>query len=628
MRIAQQTSWLDLRSAVDELHKEALTLERHAGPLLEQVHPGQRPSAINLLHYLALRRRDHGELQAQLAAHGLSSLGRSESHVLATIEAVLGLLDTVTGKPTANLGRPATLTQWQGEARLQAHADRLFGPAPDERRVRIMVTLSREQGEDRAQIEELLRRGMDCARINAAHDDLFTWRRMARHVREASRLLGRPCRIAVDLPGPKCRTGALQRGPEVLKLRPQRGPSGEVLRPATAWLSENPGDEHRPLLPVSAAFLATLSTGSILKLRDARGRRRRWHVGEIADTAVEIWSNRTSYVQRGTVLSGPKSQGAVGPLEALEQLILLRDGDLLAVTRAATPGHPARAAYGSELASLATIPCEPPELVDMVRVGEAVWLDDGRIGGVVDSLTAEGFLVRIGSARPQGDKLRAGKGINLPDTKLTMPAFTELDEEALTFAAEAADIVSLSFLRDPADVHEVQKRLAALGRPELALILKIETREGFDRLPELLLAALRSETAGVMIARGDLAVECGFERLAEVQEEILWLCEAAHVPVVWATQVLETLAKTGRATRAEVSDAALAERAECVMLNKGAFITQAVTSLDDILRRMKGHQDKKSALFRALGVALAFSARLEPQSVGGDQPKRRRSTGQ
>jgi len=139
---------------------------------------------------------------------------------------------------------------------------------------------------------------------------------------------------------------------------------------------------------------------------------------------------------------------------------------------------------------------------------------------------------------------------------------------------------------------------------------------------------LRSETAGVMIARGDLAVECGFERLAEVQEEILWLCEAAHVPVVRATQVLETLAKTGRATRAEVSDAALAERAECVMLNKGAFITQAVTSLDDILRRMKGHQDKKSALFRALGVALAFSARLEPQSVGGDQPKRRRSTGQ
>ena len=73
--------------------------------------------------------------------------------------------------------------------------------------------------------------------------------------------------------------------------------------------------------------------------------------------------------------------------------------------------------------------------------------------------------------------------------------------------------------------------------------------------------------ARVMIARGDLAVEVGFTRLAELQEELLWLCEAAHVPVVWATQVLQSLAKTGFPTRAEVTDAAHAVRAECVMLN-------------------------------------------------------------
>ena len=106
-----------------------------------------------------------------------------------------------------------------------------------------------------------------------------------------------------------------------------------------------------------------------------------------------------------------------------------------------------------------------------------------------------------------------------------------------------------------------------------------------------------------MIARGDLAVECGYERLAEVQEEILWLCEAAHLPVIWATQVLENLAKTGQPSRAEITDAAMGERAECVMLNKGPHVVKAVQVLDDILRRMQFHQVKKTAMLRRLHVA-------------------------
>ena len=100
-------------------------------------------------------------------------------------------------------------------------------------------------------------------------------------------------------------------------------------------------------------------------------------------------------------------------------------------------------------------------------------------------------------------------------------------------------------------------------------MLKIETQAAFNRLPMLLLAAMRHPPVAVMVARGDLGVEVGFERLSEVQEEILWLCEAAHVPVIWATQVLESLAKGGMPSRAEVTDAAMGSRAECVMLNKG-----------------------------------------------------------
>lgn len=149
-------------------------------------------------------------------------------------------------------------------------------------------------------------------------------------------------------------------------------------------------------------------------------------------------------------------------------------------------------------------------------------------------------------------------------------------------------------------MRRLRAELAARGADALAIMLKIETRRGFEHLPELLFAAMGAHAAGVMIARGDLAVECGFERMAEVQEEILWACEAAHMPVVWATQVLESLAKRGLASRAEITDAAMGERAECVMLNKGAHILEAMRTLDDVLRRMQSHQAKKRPLMRAL----------------------------
>lgn len=148
-------------------------------------------------------------------------------------------------------------------------------------------------------------------------------------------------------------------------------------------------------------------------------------------------------------------------------------------------------------------------------------------------------------------------------------------------------------------------QLTGVGGRHLGLVLKIETQKAFERLPELLLAAMRSASAGVMIARGDLAVECGYERLAEVQEEILWMAEASHTPVIWVTQVLENLAKDGIPSRAEITDAAMSERAECVILNKGPYIVDAVRTLDNILTRMQRHQRKKSAMLRDLSLGLS-----------------------
>jgi pyruvate kinase len=106
-----------------------------------------------------------------------------------------------------------------------------------------------------------------------------------------------------------------------------------------------------------------------------------------------------------------------------------------------------------------------------------------------------------------------------------------------------------------------------------------------------------------MVARGDLAVEVGFERLSEVQEEILWICEAAHVPVIWATQILEGLAKKGAPSRAEVTDAAMSQRAECAMLNKGPHIEETTRFLSGILSRMGAHSRKRRATLRRLSIA-------------------------
>lgn len=247
--------------------------------------------------------------------------------------------------------------------------------------------------------------------------------------------------------------------------------------------------------------------------------------------------------------------------------------------------------------------CSLPEIIRDVRVGHRIWFDDGKLGGVVISEEG-GFLeVEITQARPGGGKLRNEKGINLPDTDLRMPSLTSNDLFHLDFAARFVDMVGLSFVRSGEDVLLLEDCLTERGGDHIGIVLKIENAKAFENLPRLLLVGLRSPPLGVMVARGDLAVEVGFERLAEAQEEILWLAEAAHVPVIWATQVLESLAKKGLPSRAEVTDAAMSVRAECVMLNKGPYVTDAVLFLDNILRRMQSHQQKKRATLRRLSVS-------------------------
>ncbi|PAX51217.1 pyruvate kinase [Brunnivagina elsteri] len=247
--------------------------------------------------------------------------------------------------------------------------------------------------------------------------------------------------------------------------------------------------------------------------------------------------------------------------------------------------------------------CTIPEVLDQLEVGASVWIDDGHIGAKVESITEEGVLLRITHARFKGEKIGADKGLNFPDTILRFSPLTEKDRQDLDFVATHADIVGYSFVQEPADIELLQRELQARLPANVSIpgiIAKIETPLAVSNLPELIVQAAGKQPFGIMIARGDLAVEIGYQRLAEIQEEILWLCEAAHVPVIWATQVMENLVKNGTPSRAEITDAAMAERAECVMLNKGAYIAEAVTILDDVLTRMQAHQVKKTPQLRAL----------------------------
>ena len=246
--------------------------------------------------------------------------------------------------------------------------------------------------------------------------------------------------------------------------------------------------------------------------------------------------------------------------------------------------------------------CTLPEVIDRLQVGEAVWIDDGRIGARVESLTDGGVILRITYASLKGSKLQPEKGLNFPDTDLQLSPLTDKDRQDLDFVALHADIVGYSFVQTADDIKLLQQELATrMPHPrEIAIMAKIETPKAVSNLPELIVQAAGQQPFAVMIARGDLAIAIGYQRLAEIQEEILWLCEAAHIPVIWATQVLENLVKKGIPSRAEMTDAAMAERAECVMLNKGPFVAEAVTMLDDVLARMQTHQLKKTSQLRAL----------------------------
>jgi pyruvate kinase len=602
---------LSLIAELSTLRLFLLAREADMAAQIAQISPKFQESARNLIHYLALRVHDLRPVQEQLAWLGLSSLGRAESHVLASLDKVLGILHRLTGQAWEDKSEEEPAGSVSSRRLLENHAVDLLGDYPIGRVVRIMVTLPSAAAMDFDTVRELVGAGMDIARINCAHDDADAWKAMAKNVRRAAKEAHRKVKILMDLAGPKIRTGEVAARPAVLRLRPQRDELGRAFRPFRLGLQSAADLQNLPevdaCIEVNEKWLAHLQVGSQIDFSDARGAKRHLLIVHCNEQGAVGECLQTAYLTPETLLTikgaGSKKWASTlaSNIESHPGVLHLHRGDVIRVTKTGL-GHPAVTAADNDesIQEPAHIACTLPQVIDQVHVGERIWFDDGRIGGVIRRIGQDGLDIEVTQAREVGESLVGDKGINLPDTDLSLPALTEKDAEDLQVVATEADMVGLSFVQQPGDVHLLRQKLNKFARSDMGIVLKIETLKGFENLPELILAAMAGDRAGVMIARGDLAVECGYERLAEVQEEILWCAEAAHIPVIWATQVLETLAKTGVPSRAEISDAGLGVRAECVMLNKGPYIAAAIGTLDDILRRMGNHQVKKRSMLRAL----------------------------
>lgn len=578
---------VSLLSDLRLLREGMVAMERQEAHTLTSIAAPFVLSARNLLHFIAFHRSNHPGLVMALRERGLSSLEGCDRHLAASLGAVIRVLEHLEQQPPLAAPEPDGPSHRQSLELLTHHSHALFGsPAYSGARV-IMVTLPGEAADHPTLIHELVGAGMGIARINCAHDEPEIWSRCIEKVRLANQETGRSCRVAMDLAGPKLRTGPLPQEPGVVDARPRRDRYGRLLSPARLWaapLDPFPSPEARKRLSQGETFVpilqegwAMLEPGHRLRGRDASGRFRELQVMEIGPLGIRMRCTQRCRFIAGLrfVQEGGEGYVEIADLPPIPGERVVHVGERLRLTAAISQAQDA-------------IPCSCPEVFASLRVGEPVVFDEGRIRGVIEEVAPEQVVVAITQARTRGARLRSDKGINLPESTVSLPALTAKDVQDLAFAADHADIINYSFVHDETDIDALHDLLATGS--QVALVLKIETRRAFLNLPRLLLTAMRHPSPlGVMIARGDLAIECGWEALAEIQEEILHLCAAAHVPCIWATQVLETMVRHGTPTRAEITDAAMGARADALMSNKGPNITATVHTLRAITTCMETH---------------------------------------
>jgi pyruvate kinase len=607
----QKEALQSINDRIVEIINRARQLEKQYQTEILSVHPVYKKSAQNLIHYLAFRSFEIDLLQDRLREIGLPSLTHIEGHVMESLLSIKTIINHLLGEQKIEQST-GVITSAKSKKILSKNSKLLFGYKSKKRRARIMVTLPDIAADDPKYARRLLRAGMNSARINCAHDDANAWGKMIEHLNAAKLGLNKGCKVMMDLGGPKLRTGPMIAGPKVIHIKPTRNDLGEVVNPARVWIAPPdippPADLYDAVLPIDENLFLKIKRGSTISFMDSRNKRCKIIVDGKEGAGRWGLCRDSAYITTGTRMevqrlkkNGQQSQ-YVGELMPLEQHLLLKQNDILILKRDPKPGENATHNENGELIKPAFISCTLPDVFEYVKEGEPIFFDDGKIEGLIKEVHPDFLKIKITHAKDLGTKLKADKGINLPDSDLPIGGLTDKDIEDMKFVVSHADAVNFSFVNDPGDVEQLQQCIDELNG-DIGIILKIETKRAFRNLPGIILKAMRNYPVGVMIARGDLAIETGWKNFASIQEEILRICGAAHIPDIWATQVLESMAKKGVPTRAEITDASMAQRAECVMLNKGIYILKAVKLLDRILVKMQRYQKKKETILPKLSEA-------------------------
>jgi pyruvate kinase len=284
-------------------------------------------------------------------------------------------------------------------------------------------------------------------------------------------------------------------------------------------------------------------------------------------------------------LSGPKIR--TGKLRGGEP-IPLKAGDGLVIAVGDFPGEAGR------------VSTTYADLPKAVRKGDPLLLDDGRIQLRVEETSADELRTVV----VDGGMLGEHKGINAPGATLPSAGLTAKDYEDLKFGVKmGVDFVALSFVQTANDLRQARDALRAAGAPQMPLVAKLERPEAVDRIDEILEAS-----DAVMVARGDLGLELPLERVPRVQKEVTQLARALGLPVIVATQVLESMRGEPRPTRAEVSDAfnAVEDGVDAIMLAgetaAGNHPLRTVQTLDIIIRDAETIRADRVQVLGAHGV--------------------------
>jgi pyruvate kinase len=549
--------------------------------LLSRLPASRRDGARRLLDDSVLRRLGRERIESLIRQCGFPFAFSDRGDARRDLEAIsfLLLLQSGEGEPVRWDHPRRHAIRDAAEERLKV-TETIFGPRRGKPRTRIMVTLPSDAVDPRVGLPAWHAAGMDAVRINCARDNAVMWKALIDTVRRQAGK--RSCPVFMDLAGSKLRTGSIPDEPPVIKIRPERNRLGSLLRPARIRFvpaaSPTGGEKG---IPVEGTLLPNFAVGTRLRFRDARGLHRSMRVLDSSPSQLMCECRRTAYLVPGSVVSAAKegkskrraSSFRIAPFPGEEGGLRLSEGARFLLIPHPAPARPRM----DRLPSLCLSTTINPSLL---AVGSKVVFDDGKIEGKVAAVDATGLEIEITVAAGGIRMLRGDRGVSFPGVDLGLPPMTRKDRKDLRFAARYADMIALSFIRRGKDLGLLRKALRAHRASTLPIVVKIENAHAMESLDEILLDALRYAPAAVLIARGDLAMECGFTLLPQLQREILRRSHLAGLPVIWATGVLENLSRKGIPTRSELTDADVAGDADCVLLNKGAYVADSVALLD------------------------------------------------